>query len=76
MAIDIGERPFKCAVSDKSFSRADNLKQHMTIHTGERTFVCSICHKFVDENLLKKPTAMSVRMHVLFVTKAFQEIQI
>ncbi|XP_071094523.1 histone-lysine N-methyltransferase PRDM9-like [Haliotis cracherodii] len=41
----IRERPFKCSVCGKGFTRADNLQQHMRCHTGEKPFKCSECGK-------------------------------
>ncbi|XP_028320247.1 zinc finger protein 829-like isoform X2 [Gouania willdenowi] len=40
-----GERPFKCDVCSKSFTRKDYLQLHMNLHTGEKLFKCDVCSK-------------------------------
>lgn len=36
-------RSHKCDVCDKAFKVANLLKEHMTIHTGERLYTCPFC---------------------------------
>uniref|UniRef100_A0A8C4QLX6 Zinc finger protein 64 homolog (mouse) n=1 Tax=Eptatretus burgeri TaxID=7764 RepID=A0A8C4QLX6_EPTBU len=38
-----GERPFKCDVCGKGFSRRDKLKVHTRLHSGERPHACTLC---------------------------------
>uniref|UniRef100_A0A1B0D0Y5 Uncharacterized protein n=1 Tax=Phlebotomus papatasi TaxID=29031 RepID=A0A1B0D0Y5_PHLPP len=40
-----GVRDFHCPHCDKSFGRADTLKNHVMIHTGERPHACNQCGK-------------------------------
>ncbi|XP_065582108.1 zinc finger protein 813-like isoform X2 [Artemia franciscana] len=40
-----GEKPFKCDVCDKTFSKAAKLNAHQRVHTGEKPFKCDICDK-------------------------------
>ena len=36
---------FTCAVCAKGFKLKHNLKQHMSIHTGDRPYACQFCQK-------------------------------
>lgn len=36
---------YECDMCDKKFAFANQLKQHETIHTGEKPFQCEICSK-------------------------------
>lgn len=38
-----GERPFKCPVCEKTFTRGDKLSVHLRCHTGVKSFQCKIC---------------------------------
>ena len=42
-----GERPFPCSWSGcgKRFARSDELARHTRTHTGEKNFICPVCHK-------------------------------
>ncbi|EAT38620.1 AAEL009502-PA [Aedes aegypti] len=39
------ERNYKCTYCDKAFLRKNNLKTHITIHTGELLYGCESCEK-------------------------------
>ncbi|KAF4517941.1 hypothetical protein B566_EDAN005308 [Ephemera danica] len=34
---------FKCNICSKTFARKDNLRQHLVIHSGEKSFKCDKC---------------------------------
>jgi len=42
---DDSERKFPCKECGKSFFRADELKRHKRIHTGEKPFKCEHCNR-------------------------------
>lgn len=39
------ERRFSCPECGNGFANADNLRQHMNIHTGHRPYACTLCGK-------------------------------
>lgn len=39
-------RPYSCSICGAGFRKVSHLKQHHTIHTGQRSYWCSICLKF------------------------------
>ncbi|XP_072391315.1 uncharacterized protein [Diabrotica undecimpunctata] len=39
------EKSFKCEICFNQFTRADNLKTHIRLHTGEKSYKCEICFK-------------------------------
>ncbi|XP_026481693.1 zinc finger protein GLIS2-like [Ctenocephalides felis] len=41
------EKPHRCTICEKRFSRAENLKIHLRSHSGERPYVCPVmgCNK-------------------------------
>lgn len=50
----LGERPYKCTVCTKGFTKKSNLDIHMQTHSGERPYECNLCiRKFTQSNMLK-----------------------
>ncbi|XP_057564050.1 zinc finger and BTB domain-containing protein 44-like [Hippopotamus amphibius kiboko] len=55
---DGADRPFQCPTCGVRFTRIQNLKQHMLIHSGIKPFQCDCCGK-------KFTRAYSLKMHRL-----------
>ncbi|XP_069739693.1 zinc finger protein 64 [Narcine bancroftii] len=50
-----GEKPFKCDICNKRFSRLDKLKMHNRSHTGEKPHKCQLCsYASADGSSLRK----------------------
>ena len=53
----------ECTVCCRLFSRSENLKRHLTVHTGERNYKCPLCEKTF-------PTPKSLHQHKMVHTDA------
>ncbi|XP_055870200.1 zinc finger protein 107-like [Biomphalaria glabrata] len=42
---DASEKPFKCEVCQRRFSRSKTLTNHQLLHTGVKPFKCKLCQK-------------------------------
>ncbi|KAK4296437.1 hypothetical protein Pmani_031067 [Petrolisthes manimaculis] len=52
---DHPKKPFVCPLCGQSFTRRDNLANHIKTHTGDRPFMCQYCHKcFSRKDYLKQ----------------------
>ncbi|KAF3834180.1 hypothetical protein F7725_025384 [Dissostichus mawsoni] len=43
------ERPYSCQVCCKRFRRAETLRRHTRVHTGEKPHACDVCGKMFRE---------------------------
>lgn len=46
---DNSDRPYRCQICGKSFRRAETLRRHHRIHTGEKPHTCEVCGKTFRE---------------------------
>ncbi|XP_010793568.1 zinc finger protein 865-like [Notothenia coriiceps] len=46
---DGSERPYSCQVCCKRFRRAETLRRHTRVHTGEKPHACDVCGKMFRE---------------------------
>lgn len=46
---DGSERPYGCQICDKRFRRAETLRRHNRVHTGEKPHGCEVCGKMFRE---------------------------
>ncbi len=46
---DGSERPYSCHICTKRFRRAETLRRHNRVHTGEKPHACDVCGKMFRE---------------------------
>ena len=46
-----GDKPHKCEVCGKCFSRKDKLKTHTRCHTGVKPYKCKSCDYALEQTL-------------------------
>ncbi|XP_041783029.1 zinc finger protein 501-like [Anopheles merus] len=52
--VHCGIKNFKCPHCERSFGKAETLKNHIMTHTGEKPYECAICSKrFIQQCALK-----------------------
>ncbi|CAG0881135.1 unnamed protein product [Darwinula stevensoni] len=52
--LDPNEKPFRCEVCNRGFTRKDICKRHMLIHTGQKPYSCELCEKSFTFNITLK----------------------
>ncbi|KAJ3590071.1 hypothetical protein NHX12_008028, partial [Muraenolepis orangiensis] len=55
------DRPFQCPTCGVRFTRIQNLKQHMLIHSGVKPFQCDRCGKKFNAGVLPKDAPAEAR---------------
>uniref|UniRef100_A0A7M5WT21 Uncharacterized protein n=2 Tax=Clytia hemisphaerica TaxID=252671 RepID=A0A7M5WT21_9CNID len=47
---DTGDKPYRCDISGKGFSRTGALQKHLRTHTGDKPYKCDICGKAFNQS--------------------------